>query len=394
MSAVKEYYKILGVEKGAGLDEIKKSYRKLARKCHPDLNPGDKGAEKRFKDLSEAYAVLSDKDKRADYDNSGRSPFDSAGGFSPFGSGAAGSGGPGGFGGFSSGGGQAYSSFDFDFGDVFGDVFGRAGTGARGHQSVFRRGVDIAASVEVSLEEAFSGVTKRMTFKREMPCTSCGATGVASSEFCATCQGTGKMHISKGFFRVADRCTSCGGTGRKTTKICGDCSGMGKNFSTETVNVKIPAGVDNGSSVKLRGKGNGGLGGAPPGDLRLKISVRASELYERTGDNVNIKLPLTFPEAALGAKVEVPTIDGSTMMTIPAGTQGGQKFKLKGKGFSRPGGRSRGDMYVTTIIIVPRKIDKAGREAAESLKGSYSEDPRANMAGLAGKADMDKGVKK
>ncbi len=384
MSAVKDYYKILGVEKGTGLGEIKKAYRKLARKCHPDLNPGDKGAEKRFKDLSEAYAVLSDKDKRAEYDNFGRSPFDGAGGFSPFGQGA---------GGFGGSGGQAYSSYDFDFGDVFGDIFGRAGAGAgaRGPQSVFRRGADIAASVEVSLEEAFSGVTKRMTFRRDIPCTSCGATGVESSEFCAACQGTGKTHISKGFFRVADRCASCGGTGRKTTKICGACSGMGKNFSTETVNVKIPAGVDNGSSVKLRGKGNGGLGGAPPGDLRLKVSVRPHELFERTGDNVNIRLPLTFPEAALGAKVEVPTIDGATMMTIPQGTQGGQKFKLSGKGFTRPGGRSRGDMYVTTVIIVPGKMDKAGREAAESLKGSYKDDPRAQMVRLANK---DSGVKK
>ena len=388
MSAVKDYYKMLGVEKAAGLDEIKKAYRKLARKCHPDLNPGDKGAEKRFKDLSEAYAVLSDKDKRNEYDNFGRSPFDGAGGFSPFGQGTGGfEQGRGGFG----AGGQAYSNFDFDFGDVFGDIFGQTGAQARGPQATFRKGADIASPVEVTLEDAFHGVTKRMTYKRELPCNHCGATGVESSQFCPRCQGTGRTHVSKGFFRVADRCAECEGTGRKTTKICTGCSGLGKTFATESVNVKIPAGVDNGSSVKLRGKGNGGLGGAPAGDLRLKISVRPHELFERKGDDVIIMLPLTFPEAALGAKVEVPTVDGSTMMTIPAGTQGGQKFKLKGKGFSRPGGRLRGDMYVTIVISVPVKMDKAGREASESLKGSYKDDPRAGMARM---ANMDKSVKK
>ncbi len=371
MSAAKDYYKALGVEKSAGVDEIKKSYRKLARKSHPDLNPGDKGAEKRFKDLSEAYAVLSDKDKRSEYDNYGRSPFDSAGGANPFRQGA---------GGFGGAGQQSYSNFDFDFGDVFGDIFGQSGASSRGPQSAFRKGADIASSVEVSLEEAFEGVTKRMTYKRELPCNRCGATGVESSEFCPRCQGTGRTQVTKGFFRVADQCGECGGTGRKTIKICPDCVGKGKTFASESVNIKIPAGVDTGSSVKLRGKGNGGLGGAPAGDLRLKITVRPDELFERTGDDINIKLPLTFPEAALGAKVEVPTMDGSTMMTIPEGTQGGQKFKLKGKGFTRPGGRLRGDMYVITQIVIPKKLDKPARDLAMSIKDSYKDDPRAEMA--------------
>jgi molecular chaperone DnaJ len=365
MAAVKDYYKLLGVEKKAGLDDIKKAYRKLARKYHPDLNPGDKSAEQKFKDLSEAYAVLSDEEKRREYDNYGRSPFEGAGGFGPFGAGAR-------------GGSQTYSTFDFDFGDIFGDIFGRTASGGA-RQAVFRQGADIASPVEVTLEEAFRGVTKRMTYKREMPCNRCGATGVESSEYCPRCQGTGKTHISKGFFRVADRCSECGGTGRKTTKVCTDCSGMGKTFVTESVNVRIPAGVDNGSSVKLRGKGNGGLGGAPAGDLRLKVSVRPHELFERSGDDILIKLPVTFPEAALGAKVRVPTIDGSTMMTIPEATQGGRKFKLTGKGFARPGGRSRGDMYVTAAIAVPEKLGDDEREAIRKLASAYGEDPRKGL---------------
>lgn len=369
MSAAKDYYKILGVDKKSKPEEIKKAYRKLARKCHPDLNPGDKGAEKRFKDLSEAYAVLSDKEKRREYDSFGKSPFDSGGGFNPFGQRGSGS----------SSASQEYSNFDFEFGDIFGDIFGRTGQEMRGSQRAFRKGQDIVSQVTVSLEDAFSGVTKRMTYKRELPCNRCGATGVESSEHCRQCQGTGKMHTSKGFFRVANYCTACGGTGRKTTKVCTDCSGQGKAYSTESVNVKIPAGVDNGSSVKLRGKGNGGIGGAPAGDLRLKVTVSAHDIYARAGDDVNISLPLTFPEAALGSKVEVPTIDGSTMMTIPAGTQGGQKFKLSGKGFSRPGGRSRGDMFVTAVIAVPKKLDKEAAKAVEELKQAYGDDPRSAM---------------
>ena len=357
MAAVKDYYKILGVEKKAGLDDIKKAYRKLARKYHPDLNPGDKSAEQKFKDLSEAYAVLSDDEKRKEFDNYGRSPF------------GAGAGG---------GAGQTYSTFDFDFGDIFGDIFGRTGGGGA-RQAAFRQGADIASPVEVTLEDAFRGVTKRMTYKREMPCNRCGATGGESSEYCPRCQGTGKTHISKGFFRVADRCSECGGTGRKTTKVCTDCSGMGKTFASGSVNVRIPAGVDTGSSVKLRGKGNGGLGGAPAGDLRLKVSVRPHELFDRSGDDIHIKLPITFPEAALGAKVRVPTIDGSTMMTIPEGTQGGRKFKLTGKGFARPGGRSRGDMYVTAVIAVPEKLGSEEREAVRRLASAYAEDPRKGL---------------
>ena len=366
MSAGKDYYKTLGVEKSSSADEIKKAYRKLARKCHPDLNPGDKVAEEKFKSASDAYSVLSDAKKRKEYDQFGSSPFE-GGGF--------GGRGPGGFAGA-----QSYSNFDFDFGDIFGDVFGQTGAGGRTTQAAFRRGSDIAVHAEVSLKEAFEGVTRRMTYKRELPCSACGAAGVESSDPCPACRGTGRTHVSKGFFRVADRCGTCSGTGRRSTNRCVHCSGIGKTFAEEVVNVRIPAGVDNGSSVKLRGKGNGGLGGAPAGDLRLKISVNPHELFERTGDNINIKLPLTFGEAALGAKINVPTIDGSTVMTVPPGTQGGQKFKLTGKGFAKKSSSTtRGDMLITVQIVVPTGLDEKSRGLVEGIEGAYKEDPRKDM---------------
>ena len=360
MAGVKDYYEALGLKKDATEDEIKKAYRKLARKYHPDLNPGDKSAEEKFKDISEAYAVLSDPKKRQEYDNYGSTPFGAGGfDFSQF-SGA------GGFGGGGAGG--------FDFADIFGDIFGQT---TRGSQSIFRRGADITASIEVSMGDAYEGVTKKMTYRREEPCAPCGGTGIESSSVCAKCMGSGKIHTSKGFFKVSDRCPECGGTGRRITKVCPSCMGQGKKQTTETINVKIPAGVDTGSTVRLRGKGNAGVGGGQPGDLRLRITVEPHRLFERKGDDLYLSLPLTFPEAALGAKVDVPTMEGSTRMTIPPGTQGGQRFKLSGKGFSRAGSASsRGDMYVTVNITVPKKMDRDAEQAADRLRAAYTEDPR------------------
>jgi molecular chaperone DnaJ len=354
MAAVKDYYETLGVEKGAGLDDIKKAFRKLARKYHPDLNPGDKAAEEKFKEVNEAYAVLGDPKKREEYDTLGRSPFAEAGwtGAAP----------------------PFEDIFEFGFGDLFGDVLG--GHGARGAGVLRARGADLAAQVEVSLEEAFTGVTKRMTLAKESACARCGGTGAESTETCKKCKGTGALQQARGFFRLAQACPECGGTGRKVTKACPECGGAGKSYRTESMNVKIPQGVDDGSTVVLRGMGNAGVGGGPPGDLRLRIAVRRHRLFERREADVYIKLPLTFGEAALGAKVEVPTIDGKTKMTVPPGTQGGQRFKLQGKGFVPPGGGPRGDMYVDVEIAVPRDLDRSAREAVERIERSYKEDPR------------------
>jgi molecular chaperone DnaJ len=366
MAAAKDYYRILGVERNASLDDIKKVYRKLARKYHPDLNPGDKAAEERFKDINDAYAILGEPEKRKEYDR-----FGTAGPFGQSPSGARGRS-PGGYGG---GGGQGFSTFDFDFGDVFGDLFGTA-TG-RGRAAA-RRGSDIVAEVEITLKEAFTGITRRMSYRREIPCDACSATGVEHFEACRSCRGSGKLHVSKGFFRVAERCSECRGSGRRNVRTCSRCSGLGKTFAEETVNVKIPQGVDEGSLVKLRGKGNAGVGGAPAGDLRLKVRLAPHDFFERKGDDIHLMLPITFVEAALGAKVDIPTIDGSTTMTIPPSTQGGQKFKLKGKGMSKPGssGGGRGDMYVLAEIAVPKKLDKAAGDAVRAIEAAYTEDPR------------------
>lgn len=363
MSQVKDYYEILGLKKGSSVEEVKKAYRKLARKYHPDLNPGDKSAEDRFKEINEAYAVLGDPKKKKEYDTYGRSPF-GEGGFQGFGAGA---------GGFedifgSSGG----------FGDIFSDIFG-ASAGTAGTRMRAFKGADIVSQVEVSLEEAFAGLTRRLNIQREVSCGQCNGSGIESSTPCSDCGGTGKTHTSKGFFRVTNTCRTCGGTGQKVTKVCPRCQGKGMMSRSDTVNAKIPAGVENGSVVKLTGMGNGGAGGGPPGDLKLRVRVTPHRYFERDGRILKLKLPVTFGEAALGAKVNVPTIDGKTRMTLPEGTQGGQRFKLKGKGMPGKGGGARGDMYVEIAIVVPKGLNPEERDAVERIEKAYRTDPREAM---------------
>lgn len=358
MAAVKDYYEILGVKKGAGAEDLKRAYRKLARKYHPDLNPGNKKSEEKFKEISEAYAVLGDPAKKKEYESSGRSPFEGMG----FEKGA-----------------PAYEDiFEFGFGDIFSDMFGTIG--GKGPARQVRRGTDLASAIDISLEEAYSGVTRKMTFTRETACVSCKGSGIAASAACVKCMGSGKIKQSRGFFQVEQRCPECGGVGRKVTKNCAACTGKGKTYKTETTNIKIPAGVENGSTVRLRGMGNSGLGGGPPGDMRLKVAVRPHPLFERKDSDLYLKLPVTFGEAALGAKVEVPTIDGTAVMTLPAGTQGGQRLKLSGKGFtSRLGKGKRGDMFVNIEIAVPRGLGSGDREIIDKVEGLYGEDPRKKI---------------
>jgi molecular chaperone DnaJ len=359
MAQVKDYYEILGLGKGASADEIKRAYRKLARKYHPDLNPGDKSSEERFKEINEAYAVLSDSKKKEEYDRFGTAP--------PF------EGAP--WWGAGPTEGRFEDVFDFGFGDIFTDFFG---PGIRRGPEVFR-GADLMAGLEVSLEEAFEGTTKRMTLSREVNCTKCGGTGADESTTCPSCKGLGRQETSKGFFRMSRTCSGCGGTGTKVTKKCQACGGAGRTFETETATVKIPAGVENGSVLKLRGMGAEGTGGGPPGDLRLSITVRKHPLFERKGDDLYLELPVTFGEAALGAKVEVPTIDGTSKMTIPPGTQGGQRFKLKGKGMNPPGRGARGNLYVDVSIVVPKDLSGKTREALSAIEDAYGESPRKGM---------------
>ena len=353
--ATKDYYDTLGVKKDASQEDIKKAYRKLARKYHPDLNPGDKSAEHKFKEINEAYEVLGDPKKRTEYDQFGRSPYEGGPGYEGF---------------------RTYDygdAFDFGLGDIFSDVFGR-----RARPETLK-GHDIGIGLDLSLEEAFSGVTKTITFNREAACPTCHGSGAESSVSCDVCKGTGSIKTSKGFFRMSQPCQSCGGTGRKITKVCSACGGRGKILKAETVKAKIPAGVDTGSRVRLRGLGSAGEGGGPAGDLHVEISVRPNHLFKRKGDDLYLDLPVTFTEAALGAKIEVPTIDGVAVMTLPTGTQGGQRFKLSGKGMPSPKTGLRGNQFVHIKIVVPKNITNKAKEALREIESLYKENPREGM---------------
>lgn len=355
---MKNYYELLGVDKKASHDEIKKAFRKLARKYHPDLNAGDKNSEQKFKEINEAYAVLGDEKKRTEYDQSGRSPFEG--------------GGPG----FDYKSHTYGNKADFGgFGDIFSDLFGAEA----GFEKPTMKGPDLVMRMEMTLEEAFTGTTKSVTFNREVPCKNCSASGAETYRQCEKCRGSGKIGTSKGFFKMSQHCDACGGTGIKITKTCKSCNGMGKTFHTETIKVKIPAGADTGSRVRVRGMGGAGQGSGPSGDLQIEITIKPHTLFTRKGDDINIEVPVTFGEAALGTKIDVPTIDGAASMTLPAGTQSGQKFKLAGKGFPSTKTGQRGSQYVNIKIVVPKKVPETANAAIRQIEALYPESPRKGM---------------
>ena len=360
----RDYYEVLGVSKGASEDEIKKAYKKMARKYHPDLNPGDKSAEEKFKEINEAYEVLSDADKRARYDQYGHAGVDPNFGAGGFG------------GGFDGG-------FDFsDLGDIFGSFFGGGfGGGRRTNPNAPQRGESIRMAVTISFEEAAFGCEKEVTVERYEACDTCHGSGCApgtSPEVCPDCHGTGTVQVRRqtpmGVFATSSPCPKCGGKGRIIHQPCKDCRGSGMMRKKKTIQASIPAGIDNGQTISIRGQGNAGRNGGPAGDLLITITVRPHELFRREGTSVLCEAPITFTQAVLGAELEIPTIDGKVKYTLPEGTQSGTTFRLKGKGIPSINGRGRGDQYVTVYIETPRNLNKEQKEALKKFAAAMGED--------------------
>jgi len=361
--AKRDYYEVLGVARDAGEDDLKKAYRKLAMKWHPDRNQGDAEAEAKFKELNEAYDVLKDAEKRAAYDRFGHAAFEQGG------PGGGGGGGPFGGGGFE---------------DIFEEMFGRFGGGGRGQRAAAGRGADLRTQVEVSLEEAFAGAKKTIRFATSVSCEACkgvGAEGGAASgvQNCGTCQGSGKVRAQQGFFLVERTCPTCGGAGRTIKNPCKICRGSGRVQRERSLNVSVPAGVDDGTRIRLSGEGEAGQRGAPAGDLYVDIAVRPHPIFQRDGANILVRVPLRMTQAALGGHVEVPSIDGGrSKVTIPAGTQTGDQFRLRGKGFSVLRSAARGDMYVQVMVETPQNLSPKQRELLEQFEAEAEKGGRTS----------------
>lgn len=357
--AKKDFYEVLGIAKGASEDEIKKAYRKLARQHHPDLNKEkpEEAAEK-MKELNEAYEILSDAGKRQQYDQFGHAAFDPSQG-----------GGQGGFGGFGGFGGDAGG-----FGDIFDMMFGGAGGGRRRRPNGPERGDDLRYDLELTFEEAAFGVNRNIQVTRMETCDTCHGSGAAEGthpETCPVCHGTGQVQqqVNTPFGRMMNvvACQRCNGTGQIITNPCPTCKGKGRVRKTRTLEVKVPAGVDEGARLRMSGEGEGGLRGGPAGDLYVYLHVKDHPLFERDGNDVWCEVPLPMVKATLGAEIEVPTLDGKVSLKIPEGTQTGKVFRLKDKGIPRLHGRDRGDQYVRVKVIIPTKLDDKQRELLEEF---------------------------
>ena len=372
--AKEDYYAMLGVARDAKEKDIKKAYRRLARKNHPDVNPGDKGAEERFKRIQEAYDVLSDPKKRAIYDQYG---FYSENLRDQAGAGSAGFGGR-----------RAYE-YDFsgaDFGtgessfrDIFADLFG---SGKTSRPAGPQKGEDFEHHLNISFAESIQGMSTRLTINRQETCGACQGAGVdrsGGSQVCPACHGTGHEVKARGVMRFSSPCRTCGGSGR-VGGTCAVCGGSGRVPAQETVTVRIPPGVGNGYRMRVPRKGSGGRLGGPPGDLYLIISVRPHDFFRREGNDIVCTVPITVTEAALGTKIEVPTVDGKTLLRIPPGTQSGQKFRLRGKGAPSLRGETRGNQIVEVRVVVPRVADERSKEILKELARLNPENPRASMA--------------
>lgn len=365
----KDFYQALGVSKNATQAEIKKAYRRLAQKHHPDANPGNRDAEERFKEVSAAYDVLGDEKKRAEYD---RVREMASAGFGPGGFGG------GGFGGSTGPGGGRVRFEDLGgMGGIFGDLFGGGGFGgARGPA----RGADLETEVRVSFEQAMEGATVPVRVTGPAPCATCRGSGAkpgTSVSTCAQCGGSGQIAVDQGLFSMAQPCPGCGGSGRRIEEPCPTCRGSGRTRRSRTLKVKIPAGVREGARIRLAGRGEPGQPGGRPGDLFVVVRVAPHRLFSRRGNDLKLELPLTYAEAALGDKVQVPTLNGAVTLKIPAGTSSGKTFRIRGKG--APIRSGHGDLLVTVKVAVPKKLSKKERELVEQLRDVERDSPREGL---------------
>lgn len=353
----RDYYEVLGIQKGASDDEIKKAYRQMAKKYHPDLNPGDKEAEARFKEVNEAYEVLSDAQKKARYDQYGHAGVDpnfGAGGYQGYG----------------------FDGMDIDLGDIFSSFFGGgAGGSRRSNPNAPRRGTDVSASVVISFEEAARGSKQQVQVRLVDTCSDCHGSGAApgsSPKTCPVCNGTGQERRQQrtpfGVIQTQSVCSRCRGKGQIIETPCKTCGGTGQVRKPSTVGINIPAGIADGQVISIRGKGNAGLNGGPAGDLEVQVSVRPHPIFEREGYDILCELPLTFAHLALGAEVQVPTLDGNVPYTIKEGTQPGETFRLKGKGFPYINGRGKGDEVVRVSVEVPKNLTAEQKKLLKSFE--------------------------
>ena len=356
----RDYYEVLGVAKGASEDEIKKAYRQMAKKYHPDLNPGDKEAEARFKEVNEAYEVLSDSQKKARYDQYGHAGVDpnfGAGGYQGYG----------------------FDGMDIDLGDIFSSFFGGGGA-RRSNPNAPRRGSDVSASVVISFEEAARGCKKQVDVRLVDTCSDCRGSGAAKGSApkpCPACNGTGQERRQQrtpfGVIQTQSVCSRCRGKGKIIDKPCPTCSGTGQVRRPSSVGINIPAGIADGQVITIRGKGNAGTNGGPAGDLEIQVAVRPHPVFEREGYDVHCELPLTFAQMALGAEVQVPTLDGNVPYPVREGTQPGETFRLKGKGFPYINGRGRGDEVVRVTVEVPKNLTSEQKKLLHAFEESLGD---------------------
>jgi molecular chaperone DnaJ len=349
--AKRDFYDVLGVSKSASPEELKSAYRKLAVKHHPDKNPGDKSSEDKFKEASEAYNILSDQKKKQNYDNFGHAAFEGGGGARQ----------SGGFGGA-------------DFSDIFEDFFGDFGGGgnSKGRRNASNRGSDLRYDLSITLEEAYEGKKQEIKFSTTEKCTTCKGNGSkpgSSPDRCTTCGGNGKVRSNQGFFTVQQTCPQCAGSGEEITNPCNDCNGQGNKQASKKISVTIPKGVDDGTRIRLPGKGEAGTKGGESGDLYLFVNVHSHDLFKRSDENLFFEFPISIADAALGTTIEIPIIDGGkAKIKIPDGTQNGKQFRLKGKGMPYMRGSGNGDLYVQINTEVPISLNKAQKELLEKFR--------------------------